>query len=99
VALLTPVGVVGAGEKKPRQLTVGARRRLEADVLEPADLRQGPLQAPHQLQRSLGALRVLRRMQPGVAGQRRDALVESRVVLHRARAERIRTRVEVEVAT
>ena len=59
---------------------------------------QRSLQAPHQLQRALGALGVLRRVQPGVAGKRGDLLVEPRVVLHRARAERIRARVEVEVA-
>ena len=36
-------------------------------------------------------------MQAGVAGERRDLLVQARVVLHRARAERVRPRVEVEV--
>ena len=96
-ALLAAVGVVGAGEEQPRQLPVGARRGLKADVLEPADLGQGALQAPHQLQRPLGALRVLRGVKARVAGQRGDPLVESRVVLHRAGAERIGARVEVEV--
>src|SRR5688572_28426202 len=37
-------------------------------------------------------------MQAGVARERRDALVETRVVLHRARAERVEAGVEVEVA-
>src|SRR6188472_549030 len=37
-------------------------------------------------------------MEPGVARQRRDALVEARVVLHRAGPERVDARVEVEVA-
>ena len=97
-ALLAAVGVVGAGEEQPRQLPVGARRGLKADVLEAADLGQGALQAPHQLQRSLGALRVLRGMKARVARQRGDPLVEPRVVLHRAGAERIGARVEVEVA-
>ena len=46
-------------------------------------------QVPHQLERALRAARVLQRMQPRVAGQRRDALVQARVVLHRARAERV----------
>ena len=41
---------------------------------------------------------LLGRMQAGVPGQRRDLLVQARVVLHRARAERVRARVEVEVA-
>ena len=97
-ALLAAVGVVGAGEEQPRQLPVGARGGLEADVLEAADLGQGTLQAPHQLQRTLGALRVLRGVQAGVARQRGDPLVEARVVLHRAGAERIGAGVEVEVA-
>ena len=63
-----------------------------------ADLRQRALQQPHQLERALGAARVLRRVQAGVPGQRRDPLVELRVVLHRARAERVEAGVEVEVA-
>ena len=37
-------------------------------------------------------------MQARVAGERGDALVEPRVVLHRARAERVDPGVEVEVA-
>ncbi len=56
------------------------------------------LQQPHQLQRPLGALGVLGRVQAGVAGQRRHPLVEPRVVLHRAGAERVEAAVEVEVA-
>ena len=88
-ALLAAVGVVGAGEQQAGQLAVRAGRRLQADVGKAADLRQRPLQLPHQLQCPLGALGVLGRVQPRVAGQRRDPLVEARVVLHRAGAERI----------
>ena len=53
---------------------------------------------PHQLERALGAARILERVQPGVAGQRRDPLVQLGVVLHRARAERVEAGVEIEVA-
>ena len=56
------------------------------------------LEAPHQLQRALGAPGVLERVKLGVAVQRRDALVQLGVVLHRARAQRIEAGVEVEVA-
>ena len=97
-ALLAAVRVVGAGQQQPGELAVGAGRGLEADVRQPADLRQRLLQEPHQLQRALGAARVLGGVQAGVPGQRRDPLVEPRVVLHRARAQRVEAGVEVEVA-
>ncbi len=64
----------------------------------PAISAERPLQVPHQLQRPLRTRGVLQRVQPGVAGQRRDALVQARVVLHRAGAERVEAGVEVEVA-
>jgi len=92
------VGVVGAGQQQAGKLAVGAGRGLEADVRQAADLAQRALQQPHQLQRSLGALRVLGRVQASVAGQRRHTLVQTRVVLHRAGAERVEAGVEVEVA-
>ena len=96
--LFAAVGVEGAGQQQAGELAVRAGGRLEADVGQAADLGQGLLQQPHQLERALGAPRVLRRVQPGVAGQRRDPLVEARVVLHRAGAERVEAGVEVEVA-
>jgi hypothetical protein len=85
-ALFAAIGVEGAGEEQAGELAVGACRGLQADVGQ-----------PHQLQRALGPLGVLGRMQAGVAGQRRDPLVEPRVVLHRAGAERVEAAVEVEV--
>ena len=96
--LLAALVVVGAGQQQPGELAVGSGRRLQADVLEPGDLRQRPLEAPHQLERALRPLRVLCGVQAGVSGQRRDALVDPRVVLHRAGAERVGPGVEVEVA-
>jgi hypothetical protein len=67
-------------------------------VRQPGDLAQRALEVPHELQGALRAARILQRMQPGVSGQRRDALVQARVVLHRARPERIEAGVQVEVA-
>ena len=98
-ALLAAVLVVGAGEQQSGELAVRSGGWLQRDVRQAADLGQSALEVPHQLQRALGALRVLRGVQPGVAGQRRDLLVEPRVVLHRARPERVGAGVEVEVAS
>ena len=97
--VLAAVLVVGAGEQHAGELAVragataaarrAAGRRSRASAL---------LELVHQLQRALGALGVLQRVQARVAGQRGDALVQLRVVLHRARAERVEAGVEVEVA-
>ena len=95
--LFAAVGVEGAGQQQAGELAVGAGRGLEADVGQAADLAQRLLQQPHQLERALGALRVLGRVQPGVPGKGGDPLVEARVVLHRAGAERVEAGVEVEV--
>jgi hypothetical protein len=90
--------VVGAGQQHPRELAVRAGARLERDVRQPGDLAERALELPHQAQRALRALRMLQRVQARVARQRGDALVQLRVVLHRARAERVEARVQVEVA-
>ena len=97
-AELAAVLVVGARQQHARELAVRAGARLQRDVREAGDLAQRLLELPHQLQRALGALGRLRRVQARVAGQRGDALVQLRVVLHRARAERVEAGVEVEVA-
>ncbi len=96
-AVLAAVLVVGAREQQAGQLAVRAGARLQRHVRQPGDLAQRLLQAEHQLERALGVLGVLQRVQARVAGQRRDALVQLRVVLHRARAERVEALVEVEV--
>ncbi len=96
--VVAAVLVVGAGQQHARELTVRAGRGLEADVRQPGDLAERLLEPPHHLERALGAVGVLERVQPRVAGQRRGALVQARVVLHRARAERVEAGVEVEVA-
>ena len=97
-AVLAAVLVVGACEQDAGQLAVRAGGRLQRDVRQAGDLAERLLQVPHQLQRALRAPLVLQRVQARVARQRRDALVQLRVVLHRARAERVEAGVEVEVA-
>src|SRR6185436_13720303 len=60
------------------------------------DLGQDLLQPPHQLERTLGRVLLLERMQVPEAGKIDYALVHARVVLHRARAERVEARVDTE---
>jgi hypothetical protein len=98
VASVAAVLVVGAREQHAGELAMRACRRLQRDVWQASDLAQRLLQVPHQLQRALGATGVLEGVEPRVAGQSRDPLVQPRVVLHRARAEGVEAGVEVEVA-
>jgi hypothetical protein len=95
---LAAVLVVGPREQHAGELSVRPGGGLERYVRKAGDLGQRPLEAPHQLERPLRARRILQRVQARVARQRRDALVQLGVVLHRARAERIEAGVEVEVA-
>ena len=97
VALLAAILVECPGQQEPGELAVRPRRGLEGDVRQPGELGERPLEPPHQLERALRALRVLRGMQPRVSRERRDPLVEAGVVLHRAGAERVRPGVEIEV--
>ena len=96
---LPAVLVEGARQEHARQLAVRPGARLQRDVRQAGDLAQRALQVVHQLQRALRALRRLQRVQPRVTGERGDPLVQPRVVLHRARPERVEARVEIEVAT
>ena len=56
---LADVLEVGAHEHQPGQLALGAGGRLERARVEPGDLLQDLLQAPHQLERALRAVLVL----------------------------------------
>ena len=95
---LAPGGEVRAHEQQARQLALRAGGRLERDRVEARHLREDLLQPPHQLERALRAVLVLQRMEPREARERREPLVDPRVVLHRAGAERIEARVDAEVA-
>ena len=93
---LSPVGEVGAHEHESGELALRAGCRLERDRVEPCDLCQDLLQAPHQLERALRPLLLLMWVQVTEARQHDDSLVDARVVLHRARAERVEPRVDAE---
>ena len=95
---LAPVGEVRAHEHQPGELALRARGGLERDRVQPADLGEDLLQAPHELERALRRLLLLVRMEVAEAGQVHDPLVHARVVLHRAGAERVEARVDAEVA-
>ncbi len=84
-------------EHETRQLALRSRSRLERHRMEAAHLGEDLLQAPHELERALGAVLLLERVEVGEAGKPRDHLVDARVVLHRAGAERIEARVDAEV--
>ena len=96
-ALLAAVLVVGARQQEAGELPVRAGARLERDVRQAGDLGERALEAPHQLERPLRLAGILQRVQAGVARQRRHALVQLGVVLHRAGAERVEALVEMEV--
>jgi hypothetical protein len=96
--VLASVGEVGVEEHQARELPLGTGGGLERDGVEPADLGEDLLQAPHELERALRALLLLERVQVAEPGQADEALVHARVVLHRARAERVEAGVDSEVS-
>ena len=100
VALLALAAIleVGAHQHQAGQLALRAGGRLERAGVEAGDLLEDLLQPPHQLERALRRLLLLMRVQILEAGQRDDALVHARVVLHRAAPERVEARVDPEVA-
>ena len=91
-------GEVGAQEQEPRELALRAGGRLERHRVEARHLREDLLQPPHQLERALRAVLLLQRVEAREPGKRCEALVDPRVVLHRAGSERIEARVDAEVA-
>ena len=80
------------------ELALGARRGLEADRVEPGDLAEDPLEVPLQLERALRGVVVGERVEVAEAREPDEPLVDARVVLHRAGAERVEARVDAEVA-
>src|SRR5439155_690921 len=71
--------------------------RLERDRVEARHLREDLLQPPHQLERALSAVLLLQRMETSEPRERRESLVDPRVVLHRAGTEWVEARVHSEV--
>jgi hypothetical protein len=91
--------VVRRDHHDPGQLTVGAGQRLHGEVGESEHFAQQYFELVQHRQRALSqgaAPTQLRqqRMQIRETGQRSEALVALRVVLHGARAERVETRVD-----
>ena len=95
---LAALGEVRAHQHQPGELALAAGSRLQRDGGQAGDLGEDLLQAPHQLERPLRPVLLLERVHVAEAGQRDDALVHARVVLHRAGAERVEARVDPEVA-
>ena len=89
---------VGAHDQQAGQLALAAGRRLEADRVEARDLAQDLLERPLELERALDRVVLGQRMEVAEPGQAHEALVDPRVVFHRAGAERIEARVDPEVA-
>ena len=98
VALLAAVGEVRAHEHEPGQLSLRARRGLQRHGGKSRDLGEDRLQVPHELERALRALVLLVRVEVAEAREPPDALVDARVVLHRAGAERVEAGVDAERA-
>src|ERR1043165_42985 len=78
-----------ANHHDARHLAVRARRWLQRNAGKAGDLRQTLLQLVNHLQRALNIGFISERMKICKPRNARNALVETRVVLHRARAERI----------
>ncbi len=95
---LAAVGEVRAHEHEPGQLSLRPRGGLERDRVQAADLGEDLLQAPHELERALRPVLLLERMEVAEPRERDHALVDPRVVLHRAGAERVEAGVDPEGA-
>ena len=79
------------------ELPLRAGRRLERDAGEARQLDERLLETPGQLERPLRNLLGRERVSRGKSGEPRDFLVGPRVVLHRARAQRIERLVDGEI--
>ena len=97
-ALLAPLGEVGAQQEQPQKLPLRPRGRLQRDGVEARHCSEGALESPHQLEGSLTTLDLLMRVKIAESRQRGQQLVDPRVVLHGAGAERVEARVDAEVA-
>ena len=86
-----------AHDHQPGELALRARR-LQRDGRQPRDLGEDLLELPFELERALDAVLLLQRVKVAEAGEGDDALVDARVVLHRAAAERVEAGVDAEVA-
>ncbi len=96
--VLSSLGEVRVHQHQAGELALRARRGLERDGVEPGDLGQRLLELDAETQRSLHAILLLERVEIAEPGQRGQPFIHARVVLHRARAERVEAGVNAEVA-
>ena len=87
--IVAAIEVVGPCHQKAREFTVSARHRGERAACHACYLVQDFLQLPHQLDRTLNGGYRLQWMYLGESRNRRNLVVQLRVVLHRATAERV----------
>ena len=97
ITALAPAAVVGLDHAQTRPLAMRAGGRLQAHAIHRGEHQQRPLQLPHQAQRALGARRRMVGVKVSEVLETGQRLVDRRVVLHGAGAQRIETLVQVEV--
>jgi len=81
----------------PASSPCAPRGGLQADGVHPAHLGEHALELDHQLERALRRRGGRQRMERREAGEASHLLVQHRIVLHGARAERIEVRRRAEV--
>ena len=96
-ALAPGLGMIGAGHQDARQLAVRPGHRLRRDSGHAGDRRQQLLQVVEHGECPLYRLGGLEGMKLPETGQGSHVLVELRVVLHRAGAERVEAGIHREV--
>src|SRR5262249_35809752 len=96
---LAPICEVGTEEHQAGQLALAAGRGLERDGRQAGDFGKDRLEPPHELQRALRPFLLLKRVEVAEPSEERKPLVDARVVLHRARTERVEASVDPEVAS
>ncbi len=98
VPLLAPLPKILSGDHEPRQLAVGSGRRRHAHRREPGDDGKRALQFVHELQVALHGRRGQKRVTVPEGGEPGEDLVQPRVVLHRAAAQRVEGVVDAQIA-
>ena len=86
------------GDEQCAELGVRTGRRIERERRHAEERAQRAFQLVHHLQRALRELVGRKGVQPSELGPRRDCIVDARIVLHRARAQRIEAEVDAESA-
>ncbi len=89
--------VIRANHHQTRELTLRTCRRLKRHVIHADDLRERAFETHHELERALHRRLGRIRMKPRKPWKTSRLLIHLRVELHRARAERIKLRVDRKV--